>query len=70
VRAGHEVLLEVDNTILLIVGNLQGILGLQLRPHPTHLLHIDKLSNCLKTKALPSEGRNGIVFFSVEITTV
>jgi hypothetical protein len=32
VRAGHEVLMEVDDNILLSVGDPQGILDLQLRP--------------------------------------
>ncbi len=40
VRAGHEVLMEVDNNMLLIVGNLQGILEKHLRPHPISLLNI------------------------------
>ncbi len=39
-RAGHEVLKEVDDNILLIVGDLQEISDLQLRPHPIHLLNI------------------------------
>ena len=36
-HAGHQVLIEVDYNILLIFGNPQGILGMQLRPHPIHL---------------------------------
>ncbi len=32
VHAGQEVLMEVDDNSLLIVGNLQVILGQQLRP--------------------------------------
>jgi len=40
VCAGHEVLIEVDDNILLIVGNLQGILDKQQRPHPINLLNI------------------------------
>jgi len=32
VRTGHEVLMEVDDNILLSVGDPQGILDLQLRP--------------------------------------
>ncbi len=40
VRAGRKVLMEVDDKSALIVGNLQGILGQQLRPHPVHLLNI------------------------------
>jgi hypothetical protein len=39
-RAGHEVLKEFDDNILLIVGDPQEILELQLRPHPIHLLNI------------------------------
>jgi hypothetical protein len=40
VSAGHEVLVEVDNTIALIVSDPCGILGQQLRPRPIHLLYI------------------------------
>jgi hypothetical protein len=40
VRASHEVLMEVDDNCALIVGNPQGILDLQLRPRPMHLLNI------------------------------
>ncbi len=32
VPAGHKFLMEVDNNILLIVGNPQGILKQQLKP--------------------------------------
>jgi hypothetical protein len=39
-RAGHEVLMEVDDNILQIVGYPQGILGQQLRPHSIPLLNI------------------------------
>jgi len=39
-HAGHEVLMEVDNTIVLIGGNLKGILGQELRPHYICLLNI------------------------------
>jgi hypothetical protein len=38
--AGHEVLMEVDVNILLIVGDPQGILGQQLRPRSITLLNI------------------------------
>ncbi len=31
---GHKVLMEVDNNILLIVGDARGILDKQLSPHP------------------------------------
>jgi hypothetical protein len=34
VHAGHEVLMEVDDNILLIAVNPQGILDEQLRPRP------------------------------------
>jgi hypothetical protein len=40
VHAGHEVLMEVDDNIVLIVGDQQGILDQQLRPHIIHLLNI------------------------------
>ncbi len=32
VRAGHKVLMEVDNVNALIVGDLQGVVGRQLSP--------------------------------------
>ncbi len=38
--AGHKVLMEVDDNILLIVGDQSGILDKQLRLHPIHLLNI------------------------------
>ncbi len=34
VHAGHRVLMEVDESILLIVGNPQGILDQHQRPNP------------------------------------
>jgi hypothetical protein len=40
VCSGHKVLMEVENNILLIVGNLQGILEQQLRPRTIHLLQL------------------------------
>ncbi len=40
VHAGRKVLMEVDKNSVRIVGNPQGILGQQLRPHPVHLLNI------------------------------
>jgi hypothetical protein len=40
VRAGHKVLMEVDDSILLIVGDPQGIFDQQLRPHQIHLINI------------------------------
>ncbi len=39
-RAGHKVLMEVDNNILQIVGNRQEILDQQLLPRPIELLNI------------------------------
>jgi hypothetical protein len=39
-RAGHKVLKEVDNNILLIVGDPQEISELQLRLCPIHSLNI------------------------------
>jgi hypothetical protein len=40
VHSGHEVLIEIDNYILLIVDDPLGILDELLRPHPIHLLTI------------------------------
>ncbi len=40
VYAGHKLFMEVDDISVLIVGDAQGILGRQLRPHPIHLLNI------------------------------
>ncbi len=39
VRAGLKVLMEVDDSISLIIGNPQELLGPQLRPHQIHLLN-------------------------------
>ncbi len=36
VRAGREVLMGLDNNSSLILGDLQGILRQELRPHPIH----------------------------------
>ncbi len=36
-HAGHKVLEEVDDNIVLIVVNPQGIFDQQLRRHPNHL---------------------------------
>jgi hypothetical protein len=40
VRIGHEVLMEVDDKILLTVGDPQGNLDLHLRPRLIHILNI------------------------------
>ncbi len=40
VLAGREVLVEVDDNGRLIVGNLEGTLGQQLRPCQIHMLKI------------------------------
>ncbi len=40
VHAVHQVLMEVDDNILLIVGDQQGILYEQLTPRRIHLLNI------------------------------
>jgi hypothetical protein len=40
VPAGHTVLMESDDNILLIVGDPHGILDQQLRPHTMTLLNI------------------------------
>jgi hypothetical protein len=40
VSDGHEVLVEVDNTIALIVSDPCGILGQQLRPRQIHVLNV------------------------------
>jgi hypothetical protein len=39
VRADHKVLIEVDDNIVLIVGDPQGILGQQLWPRSIDLLN-------------------------------
>ncbi len=39
-NTGQKVLMEIDDNILQIVGNLQGILDQQLNPRPMHLLNI------------------------------
>ncbi len=44
VRAGHKVLMGVDDMISLIVGDPQGILDEQPRPHPIYLIDIVVLS--------------------------
>jgi hypothetical protein len=44
VRAGCKVLLEVDESILLIVGDPQQILDQQLGSHPISLLEVITLS--------------------------
>ncbi len=44
VHAGCKVLLEVDESILLIVGDPQQILDQQLRSHPISLLDVITLS--------------------------
>jgi hypothetical protein len=49
--ADHEVLMEGDNSHLLIVGDPQGILDWELRPHRIYLFiieQVDKLSLLLK----------------------
>jgi hypothetical protein len=40
VCAGHEVSMDVGDNISLIVGDPQGILDQQFRPHPIDLLNI------------------------------
>jgi hypothetical protein len=47
VHAGHKILMEFDCYNALIVGNLHGILGQQLRPHPIHLLNTILIINYL-----------------------
>jgi hypothetical protein len=37
--------MEIDDNILLIAGNPQGILNQQLKPHPIHVLNIIILIN-------------------------
>ncbi len=39
-HAGHKALVEVDDNILLIVDDPQGILDQKLRPRPINLLNI------------------------------
>jgi hypothetical protein len=43
VHAGSKVFVNVDDNSALIVGDPQGILGLQLRPQPMHLLYNSSL---------------------------
>jgi hypothetical protein len=40
VNAGHKVWMEVDNYILMIVGDPLGILNQQHMSHPIHLINI------------------------------
>jgi hypothetical protein len=40
--------MELDDSILLIVGDPQGILNWKLRPHPIHLLNIILSINYIK----------------------
>jgi hypothetical protein len=55
--------MEVDDNILLIVGDLQGILDQQLMPHPNHFLNIIilinqiKLYSIKKLRTISSKGR-------------
>ncbi len=39
-RVGYKVLMEVDNNILLIIGDPLGILVQEHRPQPVHILNI------------------------------
>jgi hypothetical protein len=41
VRASHEVMMEVDDNILLIVGDPHGILDQHIRLHPIFLLKVN-----------------------------
>jgi hypothetical protein len=45
VLVGHKVLVEINNNSALIVGDPEGILGEQLRPHLIHCLNIFILVN-------------------------
>jgi hypothetical protein len=72
VRVGRKVLMEVDDNILLIVSDPQGILDQQLRPHPSHLLKITinilnylSLNYFQKLRTTLFEGGNGYTFCSV-----
>jgi hypothetical protein len=40
VHAGHKALVEVDDNILMVLGDTQGILDQMLRPHQINLLNI------------------------------
>ncbi len=59
---GHKVSMEVDDNILLIVGDPQGILDQQLSPHPFYLFKFFKYINYFLNDAyyatIPSVGRN------------
>ncbi len=39
-HADHEVLMEIENNSVMIVGDPQGILGMQLRPYPIHISNV------------------------------
>jgi len=57
VPAGHEVLMEVEDDILLIVGDSQGIFYQQLCPRPNNYLNITIISInyiLFKLKSIPS----------------
>jgi hypothetical protein len=47
VHAGRKILMEFDYNNALIVGDLHGILGQQLRPHTIHLLNTTLIINYL-----------------------
>jgi hypothetical protein len=48
VRAVHKVLIEVRHSILLNVGDPEGILDQQLKPHPIHSPNITVLIKGIK----------------------
>jgi len=51
VHAGHKVMIEVDDLIVMIVCDGQGILDQQLRPHPIHLFSF--IFVCYKKRLFP-----------------
>jgi hypothetical protein len=46
--SGHEVLMEVDDNILQIVGDPQGISDHQLWPHPIYSLNLSQWNSVLR----------------------
>jgi hypothetical protein len=60
--------MEVDGNILLVVGDPQGILDHQLRPHPIHLLNITiNFNNFIKLDNLKG-AKAPVIPFKIKIT--
>jgi hypothetical protein len=56
--AGHKVLMKVDDNILLIFGDLHGILEKHFRPHP---IRLENIINYLKTTKTSSHPKSEMV---------